>query len=674
MGNSAAQPVIYSVPIGNTQTRGETPVHRNPNSKEGQLPWTPDPAIQSLKDNFIRAKDTYGSKPFLMWRQPPTGNQTLGSYTSMSYLEAFDVATNLGRGIVGLGLTQVLKEYKDYALQFVGIYSKNRREWILIDQASVLFGVTVVPIYDTLGPEAVRFVYQQTNLTTMFCTSDHIASIIKDKKAGFTNKLETIVAMDIASKEAQQSVIDAGLRFYQFEDVVEEGKKRQSIPYANVKPTDVYTFSYTSGTTGTPKAAMLTHQNLLSVILGAKRHNGININETSVHLSYLPLAHVMERIVVSICVYGGATIAFYNGDPLKLKEDLAEVRPTFFASVPRLFNRFHDVINGNFNNVQGCKRSLVNSAVASKLANVRRAADYKHWFYDCLVFNKVKAVFGGRVQFMITGSAPISTDVIDFFKLSAGCPVFEGYGQTESTGASFATTLGDPQSGHVGGPLVQLEFKLVDVPEMNYTSQDRNDQGQPAPRGEICMKGPSVIPGYYKDPEKTAETIDRDGWLHTGDIGTILPNGALKIIDRKKNIFKLQQGEYVAPEKIEGVYVLSPLVAEAFVYGDSLKNHLIGVMVPKREGLMKFAQEKGVQGTFDELIQNKAFVKQVTKELETFGRANKLLGFELVKQIHLEPKSFVDLELVTPSFKLVRATARKHYQAILDKLYEMPIE
>lgn len=217
----------------------------------------------------------------------------------------------------------------------------------------------------------------------------------------------------------------------------------------------------------------------------------------------------------------------------------------------------------------GFKKILANRAVNAKLANLEKSGSVTHSVYDRLVFNKFRDVVGGRVTKMVTGSAPISKDVLNFLKIAFCCPIYEGYGQTETAAAATITCYGDPETGHVGGPVSSIEIKLVDVPEMNYTSKDVVN-GKPHPRGEICFRGNNVFVGYYNAPEKNAEAFDEDGWLHSGDIGMIYPNGAVKIIDRKKNIFKLAQGEYIAPEKLENVFNKSPIAMQTFIYGDSL--------------------------------------------------------------------------------------------------------
>jgi len=287
---------------------------------------------------------------------------------------------------------------------------------------------------------------------------------------------------------------------------------------------------------------------------------------------------------------------------------------------------------------------------------------------------KTKQAVGGRVRYMLTGSAPISPQVLDFLKVAICCPIFEGYGSTESTAASFLTNVNDGESGHVGGPLSCLEFKVTDVPEMKYTALDKGIDGELLPRGEICMRGYSIFKGYYKDPEKTAEAIDSDGWLHTGDIGQINQNGSLKIIDRKKNIFKLAIGEYIASEKIENIYLRCKYVAEIFIYGDSLQHYLVGFIVPHKKEIEELATTLGVTGSFEELCKNKQIVDKVLEEMNKIGKnEGKLFSFELAKKIILEPSPFATKDLMTPSFKLKRHEAKIVYKKDIDYLYSQPL-
>ncbi|CAG8763300.1 18080_t:CDS:2, partial [Racocetra fulgida] len=264
---------------------------------------------------------------------------------------------------------------------------------------------------------------------------------------------------------------------------------------------------------------------------------------------------------------------------------------------------------------------------------------------------------------ILSAAAPISPDVMDFLKICFSLNVFEGYGQTENSAALSFVHL---ESGHVGPPQVCVEVKLVDVPEMNYTSKD-----EPHPRGEICVRGNSVFKEYYKEPKKTSEVLDKDGWCHTGDIGMWDELGRLVIIDRVKNIFKLAQGEYIAPEKIENVYCKHELVAQAFIYGESLKTSLVAIIVPDRDALISWAKQNHLEKhSFEELCELPETKKHVLQSLINHGKANDLKGFENVKNIHLISESFsLENDLLTPTFKLKRHQAKIKFQKEIEKLY-----
>jgi len=254
----------------------------------------------------------------------------------------------------------------------------------------------------------------------------------------------------------------------------------------------------------------------------------------------------------------GMKCGFYAGNTLKLTEDIAKLSPTVFPSVPRLYNKIYGKIKDGLATKTGVISWLANKGVNAKLYNLKNGGGFTHKFYDKIIFKKMKAILGGQVRLMITGSAPIAGDVLDFLKICFSAPICEGYGMTETCAGSVITFMDDPQTGIVGGPLQNVKIKLRDIPEMNYYSAGTAED--PTPKGEVMLWGPSIMKGYFKNPEKTAESF-HDGWLLSGDVGLVYPNGALKIIDRAKNIFKLSQGEYIAPEKLENVYVKSSFVA-----------------------------------------------------------------------------------------------------------------
>jgi len=230
-------------------------------------------------------------------------------------------------------------------------------------------------------------------------------------------------------------------------------------------------------------------------------------------ISYLPYTHIFEQILFGFALAAQLNIGFYSGDPANIASDCSVLKPHFFPSVPRLYNRIYSKLQGTFAAATGCKKWLVDRGVAAKTANQAADGRYQHGCWDKLVFSKAKSILGGRVRVMVTGSAPIEKSVMDFLKICFCCPILEGYGLTESSAASCIMDMDDTVTGHVGGPVEAVKLRLKDLPEMNYMSSDK-----PYPRGECCMKGPSIFSGYYKRPDKTAEAFDSEGWFLTGDV------------------------------------------------------------------------------------------------------------------------------------------------------------
>ena len=415
---------------------------------------------------------------------------------------------------------------------------------------------------------------------------------------------------------------------------------------------------------------MLTHGNMMCDVHAVLARPGFEVTTGEVHISFLPLAHIYERVNFLLVIMSGSSAGFFRGDILLLLDDVTALQPTTFAGVPRLYNRIYDKVKGGVNEAGGVKKWLFETALSAKTANLQESGALTHWFWDPVVFGKVKAALGGRVKRMSTGSAPISAGVLEFMRAAFGAEVSEGYGLTETTAASTITLQADINAGgKVGAPIKCNEIKLVDVPEMNYLATDLVN-GVPQPRGEVCIRGSNVFAGYYKMADKTAEALDADGFLHTGDIGMWLPSGDLKIIDRKKNIFKLAQGEYVAPEKIENVYQRAQYVAQIFVHGDSLQNELVAVVVPDVETVGAWAKKNGVAGGMKEWCANPAVVKLILADMAAEAKKADLRGFECVKTVHLEHELFsVENNMLTPTMKLKRAEGKAKYAKEIAAMY-----
>ena len=604
--------------------------------------------VTTLYDSFQRGLRLSHGQPF-------TATRLLGQpFVFRTYGEIAERINNFGSGLINRG-------FNSGQGTFIGIASKNCPEWVIVEQSCNAYSQVLVPLYDTLGPEAIEHIVTQAGTEVVVLSADNF--INRFKTVAETKIPKLVVKIGSLSADESKVATELDVELVSMATIEEEGKKTP-IAHTPPKPEDLATVCYTSGTTGKPKGAMLTHRNIISDCAAAVKLISVDqpVVSEDVYISYLPLAHMFERVMQVTCMMHGARICFFQGDIKLLLDDIAACRPTIFASVPRLLNRIYDKTMASVN-ASPIKKRLFAMAMRSKQADIDKGIICKTTIWDKLVFKKIQNGLGGRVRMAITGAAPLSHEVMMFLKCSLGCNVHEGYGQTESTAGATFTLPGETLAGHVGPPLPCNIVKVVDVPEMEYYAKNGE--------GEVCFKGPNVFKGYLHDEAKTKETIDSDGWLHSGDIGKWLENGCLKIIDRKKHIVKLSNGEYIAPEKIENCYTRHPAIMQAFVHANSLYPFPIAILVADPDTFVGWTKSHGFTGTIQELCCNKEVIKKIVSDLDEDGKEYGLNPFERIKQICLVVDQFtVENDMLTPTFKLKRLEVVKNYQTNIDVLLE----
>ncbi|CAD8199883.1 unnamed protein product [Paramecium octaurelia] len=629
----------------------ETPIYRHPQSKDG-FPQSKT----TLQQEFIEKLQRFPDKKTL-----GLYNEESQQYDYITYKEIFETATAIGSELCSRNSIIEVKDEQGLVIKPVGIYMSNRREWTILDIACILYGFTSCPFYDTLGYNSIKYSLEQTQVSICFVQSSTI-KVLADVNQPH---LKTIVIVGDGFQEEDLDKLRAqGKEIVTWNQILEKGKTA-IVPYPNLQPDISMTLVFTSGTTGPSKATLQTQHNFQQMlhILDYPPHQ--RFTENDVYLSYLPLPHVFERVLHLGALLGSAEINYFSGNIQNLARDIQRCKPTYFGGVPRVFNRFYDGILNVVNSLPEEVKVKFDQAFQMKLKYFQQTGKPDHEQLDA-AFVKTKAVFGGRLRMILTGAAPISTKVLNFLKMTLCCQIVEVYGQTETMGGSFATDYFDPNCGHVGGPTISQEFKLVSIPDIGYVT-DKSVDG--LIRGEICIRGPSISKGYFKDPEQTKELIDNEGWVHTGDIGQIV-DGTLRIIDRKKNLFKLSQGEYVAPEKVENCYLRLKGILEIVIFGDSLQNYCVGVVVVDPTILKQFADQLKIEGDYPTLCANKEIKNYVLSQLNEQGSKEQLNGYEQVKNIYLEAKPFQQVGILTDTLKMQRHVAKKHYQAIIQQLYE----
>ncbi|KAK8814106.1 hypothetical protein WA158_007968 [Blastocystis sp. Blastoise] len=590
-------------------------------------------------------------------------------YFFLTYIQIWERVQNFASGLLYYELVPL--SIDTYKFHIIGICACNSVEWGIVEQCCNSYSFTLCPLYDSLSQDSLNYILTQTQMKTCVCDSINTIKLLSNEQKQYF--LKVIIVIGNITKEMKSMSQQNNIQLYTFKEIEEGGVSHLHIPIVPT-PDDIHTICYTSGTTGMPKGVLISHKafcsNGYSLLC-----NEIEGRKNDIYLSYLPMAHILERLVQNMILNAGGSIGYYQGSTKTILQDIQTLQPTIFVSVPRLFNRIYESVNKKMEE-KGCLyNNLYKYALRTKQNRLKNGIN-KSFLVDMLILNPIKKAIGlNNVRFVVSGSAPLLPNIMIFLKCLFGCPVIEGYGATETCGCCLLQNIHDTHIGSVGGPTTACEIKLIDVPEMNYLTTDRTHHGNICiARGELCFRGPILFSGYYKNVDETHRVIDKDGWYHTGDIGVLLPNYSVMIIDRKKNFYKLSQGEYISAEKLESIYSQNQYIYQIYIYGNCNENYLIAIIVPDFHTLVNWYKQlynNKNDLSFDQICQEDDTYKLIQNQLDIIFSINHLRGIERIKKFIIISEPWTtDNNLLTPSFKLKRFEIYKKYSEQINQLYK----
>ena len=638
---------------------------------------------KSLIEYNIQQMKKYKDRPCL-GRRLKKGENEKGEpiyedkYTYFSSNEVYNMCLNFSKNLHEKKDELIHKDsYNNIEFDLIGIFANNCTEWVVSDLGCQMDKITTVTLYATLGPNAFKFICEQTEIKTILVTPDLVKMLCDLKQKFNLDNLSYAILFDLTTNCDSDKVLsqlkEAGFTAYSFtKDFIKENNNVQESDLRLSQPDTIMTICYTSGTTGNPKGVMLSQRNLISVLETVIDGGSIPVDEYTAHISFLPLAHIFERMVISGIMGIGAKVGFISGSvKTTLMEDIRLFGPTLLFTVPKVLQTIRNKVFDGFNKLSGWKKKLAYTAYYAKLDNYKKYGIVTHAVYDRLIFNKIREMFGNRVKTVLCASAPLRKELADDFKVFLSVPVVEGLGMTELSGSPFCTNYNDFTNFTAGGVNWGARMLLKSVPDLGYTIDDEIE-GIKCPAGEMCLKGPLVFHGYYKNDEENKNCFDEEGYFHTGDVGRIFPNygNGLKIVDRVKEIFKLSQGEYIIPAKLETVYSKSVYVSQIMIYGNSTKNKIIGIIIPDKA---KCAEELNM--SVEDLVKdnkNKDLINLIVKDFEKLAKEAEFNGLEKLKYIIIDFEEFTNNNnCLTPTMKIIRKNVEKKYKEKIDNLYDM---
>lgn len=589
-------------------------------------------SVETLSQLFDYITTNYNKPDLLVYR----GND--GEFYKFSTNEFRDAVVQCALGLNAIGVKSGTK---------VILLSENRPEWHIVDFACHLAGAVLVPLFPSLIPEQIEYITNDSETEAVVVSNQEQANKIFEIKNNI-KKVEHLIAFDEVT----------GNDVTRFTTVLQKGREQDDRGFVekavkSAKPEVIATLIYTSGTTGAPKGVMLSHRNFVSNVLACSKI--LRIQPSDLGLSFLPLSHSFERTVDYTYLYNGASLVYSTID--RVSQDLQDASPTIMAAVPRFYEKVKARIEAKAEEDGGLKKRIFDWAMKVGYEKADRQLSgqtlspvlkLKSKIADKLVFSKIRVRTGGKMKYFISGGAPLNAEVGRFF-YAAGLTILEGYGLTETSPVIAVNPYERPKFGTVGRVLDKVEVKW-------------------APDGELLVRGPNVMMGYYKQPEATKEVMDGE-WLRTGDVGMLDDEGYLKITDRKKQIIVTSVGKNVAPQPIEKEVELSPYIEQVVLIGDQRK-FISALVVPDFDALQSFAAENGISvNGNEELVNHPKVLELIQKEIDEHQRD--FSEYEQIQRFRLLPKPFtIENGQLTPTMKVKRKVVLQTYEDIIEEMYE----
>ncbi|MBI1908957.1 MAG: long-chain fatty acid--CoA ligase [Deltaproteobacteria bacterium] len=592
---------------------------------------------QTILDIFSESCDRFAGKTCFQYKKN-------GSWQSMSWEEASRQVEAISLGLSQLGVRKG---------DTVALFSATRLEWTLCDLAILSLGGVTVPIYQSNTAEQAQYIIEDAGAKVVFVEGEAQAKKIQSVQSSLP-QLQKLILMEGASEflpliTTLEALCQSGAKEAQEKGSVWEKAKKA------IEPRDMATIVYTSGTTGNPKGAILTHGNIVGEVEACMKI--ISLSPDQVGLCFLPLAHIVARAIQFFQLKAGFVNAYAESID-KLIDNLAEVRPHFIVSVPRIFEKVYERVQSQVQAGSPIKKGIfawalqVGRQVSQKLQRregVPLSLKVQYSLARRLVFGKILQKLGGRLEFSISGGAPLSREIAEFFH-AMGLLILEGYGLTETTAAINCNSPNDYRFGTVGRPALGVEEKI-------------------APDGEILVRGPMVFKGYYRKPEATREAVDGEGWFRTGDIGLMDAEGYLTITDRKKDIIVTAAGKNIAPQNLENLIKMDPYISQVMIHGDKRK-YLSALVTLNQAEVQKFASERGIAfHHFGDLVRHPQIYNLIKQSIEE--KNQKLPSYETIKKFAILENDFTqEAGELTPTLKVKRRFVSEKYREVLDKLYQ----